>query len=118
MKGCAVGTICAPSYANIFMDHFERKYKYPLIKGKSLIYFRYIDDIFLLWTETKNEPGQFFKDLNKKHSSIKFDYKASKDRIVFLDNEIYLHKGKLRTKMYRKETDRQHYLHIKSEHPK
>ena len=24
-KGCAMGTICAPSYSNIFMDHFEKK---------------------------------------------------------------------------------------------
>ena len=25
IKGCTMGTICAPTYANIFMDHFERK---------------------------------------------------------------------------------------------
>ena len=25
-KGCAMGTILAPAYANMFMDHFERKY--------------------------------------------------------------------------------------------
>ena len=24
-KGCAMGTICAPSYADIFMDHFGKK---------------------------------------------------------------------------------------------
>ena len=34
---------------------------------------------------------------------------------MFLDTEIYLHNGKLHAKIYRKETDRQHYLHIKSE---
>ena len=112
-----MGTICAPSYANIFKDHFERKYIYPSIEGKSLTYSRYIDDIFLIQTGTKNELNQFFKDLNKKHPSIKFDYKASKNRIV-PDTEIYLHNGKLHTKTNRKETDRQHYLHIKSEHPK
>ena len=59
-----------------------------------------------------------FKDLNKKYPSIKFDYKASKNWIVFLDIEIYLHNGKLHTKIYRKETDRRHYPHIKSELPK
>ena len=65
-KGCAMGTICAPFYANFFMDHFERKYRYPLIERKLLTYFRYINDIFLIWTGTKNELDQFFKDLNKK----------------------------------------------------
>ena len=72
----------------------------------------------MIWTGTKNELDQFFKELNKKHPPIKFDYKASKDRIVFIGTEIYLHNGKLHTKIYRKETDRQHYLHMKSEHPK
>ena len=54
-KGSAMGTICAPSYATIFMDHFERKYIYPLTEGKSLTYFIYIDDIFLMRIGTKNE---------------------------------------------------------------
>ena len=35
-KGCAMGAICATSYANIFMDHFERKYICPLTERKSL----------------------------------------------------------------------------------
>ena len=74
------------------MDHFERKYIYPLIEGKSLKYFKYINDIFLIWTGTKNELDQFFKDLNKKHLSIKFDYKTSKDRIVFLDTANYTYR--------------------------
>ena len=32
IKGCAMETICAPSYANIFMDHFKRKYIYSLME--------------------------------------------------------------------------------------
>ena len=30
IKGCAMGTICPPSYANIFIDHFDKKYIYTL----------------------------------------------------------------------------------------
>ena len=26
IKGCAIGTICAPSYANIFMDYFKNPF--------------------------------------------------------------------------------------------
>ena len=68
----------------------------------------------MIWTETNNELDQFFKDLNKKHPSIKFDYKEN--CITFLDTEIYLHNNKLHKKIYTKETDQQPYLHIKSEH--
>ena len=34
IKGCVMGTICAPAYANIFMDHFERKYISSVIRQK------------------------------------------------------------------------------------
>ena len=34
IKGYAMGTICAPAYANIFKAEFEQKYIYPLIKDK------------------------------------------------------------------------------------
>ena len=48
-------TTCATSHENIFKDHFKRKYIYPLMVGISITYFKYIDDIFLIWTGKKNE---------------------------------------------------------------
>ena len=48
IKGCAKCTICAPAYANIFMAEFEQKYIYPLIKDKSILFFRYIGDTFMV----------------------------------------------------------------------
>ena len=53
-KGCAMGIICAPSDANLFMDHLELKLIYPFIKGFSLIYLRFIDDIFLYGLARRN----------------------------------------------------------------
>ena len=55
IKSCSMGAICAPSYANIFMDHFDRKFIYLLIKTFSLIYLSFIDDIiFILNTHQLN----------------------------------------------------------------
>ena len=45
-----MGMICAPSYARISMDHFKRKFMYPFIETFLLIYLRFIDDTFLIWT--------------------------------------------------------------------
>ena len=39
IKGFAFGSICAPSYANIYMSDFEENHIYRLIKNKSVIYF-------------------------------------------------------------------------------
>ena len=117
-KACAMGTICAPSYANIFMDHFEKKLIYPFIKGFSLIYLRFIDDIFFIWTGNKKDLMKFLNELDTKHESIKFEYQISKTSITFLDPEAYIKNSKLYTKIYRKQTDCQTFLNINSEHAK
>ena len=74
-KGCAMGNICAPSYVNIFMDHFEKELIYPFIKGFSLIYLRFIDNIFFIWIGNKKDLIKFYNELNVKHKSIIFEYK-------------------------------------------
>ena len=112
IKGCAMGTICAPSYANIFMDHFERKFIYPFIKRFSLIYLTFIDDIFFIWTGSKTDLENFSNQLNTKHPSIKFECEISKERISFLDTVIYIKNYKLHAKIFRKKTERQTFLNI------
>ena len=32
IKGCAMGTTCAPYYGNLFIASFESTFKYPYIK--------------------------------------------------------------------------------------
>ena len=113
-----MGTICGPSYASIFMDHFERKFIYPFIQTFSLVYLRFIDHIFFIWTGSKTDLENFLNELNAKHPSIKLEYEILKERISFLDTEIYIKSNKLHTKIFRKKTDRQTFLNINSEHPK
>ena len=72
---CAMGTICARAYANIFMAQFEKQYIYPYIKNKSILYLRYINAIFMIWTGTKQELLIFLEKLNSKHKAIKFKHK-------------------------------------------
>ena len=81
-----MGTICAPAYANIFMDHFERKYIYPFLEGLLLSYLRFNDDIFFIRTGSKDQLITFLSELNTKHNSIKFEYKISQSSIPFLGN--------------------------------
>ena len=116
-KGCAMGTKCAPSYANIFMGWFEGKFIFPLLTNLSDFYQRFIDDIFLIWNGTKTEFDNFLKKINECHPSIKFEYEMSKTEITFLDTTVFKEDNKLRTKLYVKPTDSQSYLHSKSEHP-
>ena len=57
IKGCAMGTICAPAYVNIFVAEFKQKYIYPLIKDKSIIFFFYIGDTFMVWTKSEKQSS-------------------------------------------------------------
>ena len=81
IKGCAMGTICAPSYANIFMLEFEEKHIYTLIKNKSVIYLRYIDNIFMVWIKSKSELRQYMNEIKTKHQLTKLDLEFSKESI-------------------------------------
>ena len=109
-------TICAPAYANIFMAEFEQKYIYPLRKDKS-IFSRYYD-ISEVWTKSEKHLKDFMSELNKKHRYIKFDYKFDCKQIEFLDTLVYIdQQNKVQTTLFRKLSDRQNFLNVKSEHP-
>ena len=113
-----MGSNCSPSYATIFMGKFEEQFIYPAIRGLHRLYLRYIDDIFIIWTGTEERFKEFIKELNLRHPSIKFDYTISNKEVSFLDTIVYIDKNnKLQTKLYKKPTDRQNYLHRASEHP-
>ena len=86
---CAMGTTCTPSYANIFMTSFAAKHIYPYIKESSLLYLKYIDDIFMIWKGTKAELMTLIKELNKKHINIKYDFQISPGKIAFLGAMLY-----------------------------
>ena len=46
--GTAMGTRLAPSFANIYMNHFEDSHVYNY-RLQPNAWFRYIDDIFMVW---------------------------------------------------------------------
>ena len=66
-----MGTICAPAYVNIFMASFESKFIYSYIKEKFIRFLQFIDDLFMVWTDTEKEQMKFVNELNQKHEKDK-----------------------------------------------
>ena len=100
------------------MGKFKETCLYPKLKDLCNCYLRYIDDIFIIWTGTKHQFEELISDINNCHPTIKFDYEIHATEVNFLDTTVFKDGyGKLKTKLYKKPTDRQNYLHIKSEHP-
>ena len=117
-KGCAMGSKCSGSYADIFMGDFEAQHIYPRINGYHRGYTRFKDDIFLIWTGGEEALLNFFQEINGVHGSIKFECKHAKDVINFLDTNVHINPdGTLKTSLYQKPTDRNAYLHHSSYHP-
>ena len=63
-SGKAMGTKMAPSYADIFMGIFGKQ-MLSTYHHKPFIYFRYIDDIFMIWTEGEDSLNKFLEHCNK-----------------------------------------------------
>ena len=84
ISGTAIGTKFAPIYACIFIDDVESKF----LKTQSLqplIWLRYIDDMFFIWTHGEEKLQLFLTDLSNYNPHIKFTYEFNKQHISFLD---------------------------------
>ncbi|OCT74070.1 hypothetical protein XELAEV_18033035mg [Xenopus laevis] len=84
---------------------------------KPLIYLRYIDDIFIIWTDTEQEFIQFHKQFQDFHPIINLKMNYSPTHIHFLDTTIHIREDTIQTTIYRKQTDKPSYLMYDSFHP-
>ena len=81
-------------------------------------YLRYIDNVFMIGKGNYDDLTNLLLNISKQHPTIKFDFVISKETISFLDTKVFMDKDRnIQTTVYHKETDRQSYLHSKSEHP-
>ena len=87
LRGASIGIKMAPPYAIIFMGDLEERILQNC-SFKPLVWWRYIDDIFLLWQHGEERLKEFLDILNRYHPSIKFTSKYPRKRIDFLDVEI------------------------------
>ena len=94
LHGTAMSTRMAPSYANLFMSSVEQKFLNK-VPHKPLVWWRYIDYIFMIWSHGTDKLQEFIDLLNKQHSTIKFTSDISKTNIPFLDVMVHNNNGKL-----------------------
>ena len=119
--GTAMGTKVAPTYACLFMGWLEKEFLGNVWNGtQPIMWRRFIDDIFFLWSSTVNDLEKFIKNLNGFHSHIKFTatYDQEKKSVPFLDMQVSIDKdGFIQTDLFKKDTARCQYLLPSSCHP-
>ena len=82
-----------------------------------LLWLRYIDDIFFIWTHGKEELKKFMEKFNNFTPNLRFTYESSEKSISFFDLIIIVSEQKLKTALHIKSTDCNQYLHYTSSHP-
>ena len=113
LQGTIIGTKFALRYTILFMSYLEDKILNSFVE-KNLVWWRYIDDIFMIWEHGKEKLKEFLKILNSCPPTIKFTAEYSLDKINFLDVKVIRSGNKLLTDLYIKSTDSRQYLEFSS----
>ena len=122
--GTAMGKTYAPGLADIYLEEFDHVATtgYQVIP---LFFFRFIDDIFFIWTGTLDQLREYETFLNNIIPGITVTLNVSPTSVNFLDTTVYKTNPEvtnpneviLLTKVYFKETDTHQLLHKDSFHP-
>ena len=79
--------------------HFEKNNVSPFLQARSLTYLRFIDDKFLIWTESKERLIWKLDKLYTKHSSLILSTKHFKNQYFFYgQTDVYKKNNKISTK--------------------
>lgn len=119
--GTPMGKVMGPALANLYLIDFDYKAMHGF-KIKPLLFFRYLDDIFFIWTGTLADLKEYENYLNSLIPGIKLNLTYSETSCNFLDVNVYKKitgdASILQTKVYFKDTDTHQLLHVDSFHPK
>jgi hypothetical protein len=118
--GTPIGKSISGPIAGIYMAWLEETFILNgRMKRKISFWKRMRDDIFLVWEDTSERLQSFQVFLNGIEPKIQFTLEEEKDgNLAFLDMFIMRREGKLATKVYRKPTHTQQYIHWRSNHAK
>ncbi|XP_047665625.1 uncharacterized protein LOC113646099 isoform X1 [Tachysurus fulvidraco] len=122
IQGTAMGKMFAPSYANIYMAYWERTLQSKFTERPAL-YFRYLDDLFGVWSHGPESFDRYVALANSHHGTIRLKAHVHNDSVDFLDTTVFFspmseNKKTLLTKVYFKPTDTHCLLHKHSFHPR
>jgi hypothetical protein len=117
--GTPIGKSISGPLAGIFMNWFEKTYVFNNPRFKPVLWKRMRDDVFILWDQGDQEFDCFYWYLLGINPKIQFTLeKEVNKRLPFLDMDIRRDDTRLITKVYRKPTHTQQYIHWRSNHPK
>ena len=110
LRETAIQTEMAPPYVIIFMDSLEESIPSNSLV-KALVWWCYIDDIFIMWEHGEEGLQKFLESLNCYHPTITFTAEYSRAKKNFLNVTVIKKGNQLVTDLFIKPTDTHQYLH-------
>ncbi len=86
------------------MGNFETNHVYTYPK-QPLVWYRFKDDIFMVWIHGHQELLKFLEHLKMVHTTLKFTYESSPTHVNVLDTYIKVEDNFLHTDLYVKPKD-------------
>ena len=118
--GVAMGSSLSPILANLYMEYFETSLLPNIhIEGLKITYYkRYVDDSFaLINCKEFNKVEELLHLMNSQEESIKFTLENSENmEMPFLDLHVSFLGSEFKTKVHRKSTHSNSYIHFFSNH--
>ncbi|XP_046550408.1 uncharacterized protein LOC124260192 [Haliotis rubra] len=112
-----MGSPLSPIITEIYMTHFEEQ-ALASSPTQPVCWYRKVDDTFVILRKDQ-DPTSLLQHLNTQHPRIKFTMETERDSALpFLDVHVSRDPcKKIQTKVYRKPTHSDQYIHFNSNHP-
>ena len=117
--GLVMGAPSSAILSEVYLQHLEHfKIADILLKHNVIGYFRYVDDILLVYNEECTDINEIYDSFNSLAPTIKFTLtKESDNQINFLDLTIHNSNNSLSSNIYRKPTTTDIIIPYDSCHP-
>jgi len=117
--GIAMGAPSSGIISEIFLQHFEHAHL-PILahKHKLVNYFRYVDDVLLIYDALQTDIHTILSDFNSFHPNLQFTKETKHDNILnYLDITIHKTPTSVNTGIFRKPTFTDTIIPYTSNHP-
>lgn len=102
LDGVAMGSPLGPTLANLFLASMESNWVSS--PNAPLCYLRYVDDIFAMFSNDRDDAANFLQYLNSRHEHLRFTMEIGPKSLPFLDTMLDISDQNLNVSVYRKPT--------------
>ena len=118
-EGLAMGAPTSAILSEVFLQNLEHMLITDILKKHHIIdYYRYVDDILIVYNTQKTNIIDTLNEFNTIHHKIKFKMEQqSQNKLNYLDLTIMTNNNELKFAIYRKPTSTDLIIHNTSCHP-